>query len=113
MTTRIKLLLGSLSLAAVGIAAGVFAFSGGNANASVAEDDFNRDLQLASSTLNLNAPRVDPSLLTLEAKPQGAPQAAKTVKKGAGSRAVRSHSPTVRATPEMDVAAVDENSEQV
>jgi hypothetical protein len=103
-----------LSIAGLAVALGLAACSGSKATDSAKADDFKRDLQLASSTsMDLAGGKVDPALLnSLETKPQGAPQAAKVVKKGAGSRAVRSKSPTVRATPEMDVAATDENSEQ-
>jgi len=104
-----------LSIAALSVAAGLAACSGKGSTDAAKQDDFTRDLQLASSTtMNLAGAKVNPSLLnSLETKPQGAPQAAKTVKKGAGNRAVRSNTPTVRATPELDVAAVDDHSEQV
>ena len=104
-----------LSIATLSILAGLAACAGSKTTDAASQADFKADLQLASSTtMNLASPRVDPALLTsLETRPQGAPQAAKTVKKGPGNRAVRSQSPTVRATPEMDVAAVDESSEQV
>jgi hypothetical protein len=104
-----------LSIAALIVGAGLSACAGKGATDTAKKDDFSRDLQLASSTsLDLATPKVNPALLTsLETKPQGAPQAASTVKKGAGNRAIRSHNPTVRATPELDVAAVDENSDQV
>lgn len=104
-----------LSIAALTIAAGLSACAGKSATDAAKRDDFSRDLQLASSTtMDLAGPKVNPALLTsLETKPQGAPEAATAVRKGAGNRAVRSHTPTVRATPEMDVAAVDDNSEQV
>jgi hypothetical protein len=104
-----------LSIAALAIAAGLAACSGGRATDTAKADDFKRDLQLASSTtMDLAGAKVDPALLnSLETKPQGAPQAAKTIKKGAGNRAVRSKAPTVRATPETDVAATDDHSEQV
>jgi hypothetical protein len=103
-----------LSIAALALAAGLAACSGGRATDTAKADDFKRDLQLASSTsMDLAGGKVDPALLSsLETKPQGAPQAANTVMKGAGNRAVRSKAPTVRATPEMDVAATDDNSEQ-
>lgn len=103
-----------LSIAALSLAAGIVACGGGRADAAK-QEDFKRDLQLASSsTMDLAGPKVDPALLaSLETKPQGAPEAALTVKKGAGNRAVRSHNPTVRATPETDVAAVDESIEEV
>jgi hypothetical protein len=102
-----------LSIAALAIAAGLAACSGGKATDTAKADDFTRDLQLASSTtMDLAGGKVNPALLnSLETKPQGAPQAAKTIKKGAGTRAVRSKSPTVRATPETDVAATDESSD--
>jgi hypothetical protein len=104
-----------LSVATLSIVAGLAACAGSKATNAASQADFKADLQLASSTtMNLASPKVDPALLnSLETSPLGAPQAAKTVKKGAGNRSVRSHSPTVRATPEMDVAAVDENSDQV
>jgi len=103
------------SITAVTLAVGLAACSGGKSTDSAKADDFKRDLQLASSTsMDLASPKVDLALLnSLETKPQGAPQAAKTVKRGAGNRAVRSKTPTVRATPETDVAASDDNSEQV
>jgi len=83
----------------------------GRSSDTASQDDFKRDLQLASSTnLDLAGGKVDPSLLnSLETKPSGAPEAASTVRKGAGNRAVASHSPTVRATPETDEAAVEES----
>lgn len=104
-----------LSIAALSLAAGIAACGEGRATDTAKQEDFKRDLQLASSsTMDLAGPKVDPALLaSLETKPQGAPQAALTVKKGAGNRAVRSNTPTVRATAETDVAAVDESSEVV
>jgi hypothetical protein len=104
-----------LSIAALSLAAGIAACGEGRATDTAKQEDFKRDLQLASSsTMDLAGPKVDPALLaSLETKPQGAPEAALTVKKGAGNRAVRSNTPTVRATPETDVAAVDESAEVV
>lgn len=104
-----------LSIAALFLSAGIAACGDGRATDANTQDEFKRDLQLASSTtMDLAAPKVDPALLnSLETEPQGAPQPAPTVKKGAGSRAVRSQTPTVRATPEVDVAAVDETIEEV
>jgi hypothetical protein len=103
-----------LSIAGLAIASGLAACSGRRATDTAKADDFKRDLQLASSTtMDLAGGKVDPALLnSLETKPTGAPQAAQTIKKGPGNRAVRSKTPTVRATPEMDVAATDESSEQ-
>src|SRR6266850_3431738 len=93
------------SIAALSLVTGIAACSGGRATDTAKQEDFKRDLQLASSsTMDLAGPKVDPALLSsLETKPQGAPQAALTVKKGAGNRAVKSKAPTVRATPETDV----------
>jgi hypothetical protein len=104
-----------LSIAGLAVAAALTACAGKGTTDSGKKDDFARDLQLASSTtMNLAGGKVDPALLSsLETKPQGAPEAATTVKKGAGNRAVRSHTPTVRATPEPDVAAVDEQMNDV
>lgn len=104
-----------LSIAGLTIVAGLSACAGRGATDTAKKDDFSSDLQLASSTtMDLAGPKVNPALLSsLETQPQGAPEAAKTVKKGAGNGAIRSKTPTVRATPEMDVAAVDESSDQV
>jgi hypothetical protein len=101
-------------LPALSVAVILAACSGAKSTKVSDRDDFKSDLQLASSTVDLASPKVDPALLnSLETKPQGAPQVAKTIKKGAGSRAVRSKTPTVRATPETDLAASDENSNDV
>ena len=109
MQNPMKHLIPVLSVAVV-----LAACSGAKSTQASDKDDFKSDLQLASSTVDLAAPKVDPLLLnSLETKPQGAPQAAKTLKKGAGPRAVHSRTPTVRATPETDVAATDDNSDAV
>lgn len=88
----------------------------GRAKSTAQQDDFKNDLQLAaSSTMNLATPKVDPSLLnsSLETKPQGAPQVASTIRKAhSGNRAVRSHTPTVRSAPDMDVASSDESASE-
>lgn len=79
---------------------------------TAAQDDFKRDLQMASSTgVALATPKVDPSLLTLENKPEGAPAPATTLKKAAGPRAVHSPTPTVEADATEEVAAVEEAQE--
>jgi hypothetical protein len=102
-----------LSIVALSVAAGLIACGRGTGD-TASQDDFKRDLQLASSTnLDLAAPKVDPSLLTLESKAPAAPAPATTIKKGPGSRAVRSETPTVTATPDVDVAAVAEESAEV
>ena len=104
-----------LSIAALSLAVGLSACRDGQAADVAQQDDFKRDLQLASSTtMDLAAPKVNPALLTLsETKPNGAPQTSKVVKKGAGNRAVRSHTPTVRAKADVDVAAVEETNDVV
>jgi hypothetical protein len=81
-----------------------------DANADSNQDELNRDLELASATtMKLATPQVDSSLLsTLETKPIAAPAPAPVVKRGAGPRAVASETPTVEATPEEAVAAVEE-----
>ena len=107
MRSSIKLSLASLAFAAAASACG-------DAKATEAQSELARDLELASSTVALAVPKIDSALLgNLETKPQGAPEAAPVVKKGAGPRAVRSQTPTVRATPEMEVAAADEVIEEV
>lgn len=96
------------SLALLAIAAAVAACADASANAN--QDELKRDLELASATtMKLATPPVDSSLLTsLETKPNNAPAPAPVVKRGAGPRAVQSDAPTVEATPETDIAAVEE-----
>ena len=83
----------------------------GDARATTADDDFARDLTLASTTVNLAPAGVDSSLLALETAPKAAPEPAKTVVRGSGDRAVRSRTPTVRATPVVESAALEESDE--
>ena len=107
-TSRNRVSIVALAFTAAGLAA-----CGKAKSTDIAQQDLQRDLQLASaSTMNLAGGRVDPALLSsLETQPRGTPEARKTVKKGAGPRAVRSETPTVLATPDVDVAAVEENDD--
>jgi len=108
LTTGRKVSIAALAITAAGLAA-----CGKSPSTDAAQQDLQRDLQLASATtMNLAGGQVDSALLvTMETQPRGVPQAAKTVKKGAGTRAVRSETPTVLATPDVDVAAVEESEE--
>ena len=96
------------SLALLAIATAVAACADANANAT--QDELKRDLELASATtMKLATPPVDSSLLTsMETKPSNTPAPAPVVKRGAGPRAVQSAEPTVEATPETAIAAVEE-----
>ena len=108
MLTIRKVSIVVLAVASAGLAA-----CGKSGSAVATQDELQRDLELASAaTMNLAAARVDSSLLAqMETAPQGTPEVSKTVKKGAGPRAVRSEVPTVLATPDVDVAAVEESEE--
>lgn len=101
-----------LSISALALTTGIMACAEAPA-AEANKADLQRDLELASATtVNLAAPRVDSALLNaMETQPQGTPEAAKTLRRGAGSRAVRSQVPTVRATPVVQVAEVEESQE--
>lgn len=96
----------SLSLLAIATAIAACA----DANANAIQDELKRDLELASATtMKLATPQVDSSLLTsMETKPNNAPAPAPVVKRAAGPRAVESDAPTVEATMDDDVAAVEE-----
>jgi hypothetical protein len=99
-----------LSLATLVVAAAVSACA--DARATDADADLQRDLALASSTVSLAAPAVDPALLnSMETEPKGAPEKAPVLKKAEGSRAVRSRTPTVRAAPVEELAAAEETEE--
>lgn len=113
MRTTIKFSIGSL--AALAFATGIVACSDARATESPHEDELKRDLELASATtMNLAGPAVDPSLLnSLETKPTSAPEPITTVKKGAGTRALPSPAPTVRATPEVEAPAEEEGELEV
>lgn len=113
MGTRMKLVTPLRALGAVAFATAIAACGDARSTDVASKDDLQRDLELASATtMSLAGGRVDSALLnTLETKPQGAPQPATTVKKAAGNRAVRSRTPTVRATPEVELAAVEEVAE--
>jgi hypothetical protein len=101
-----------LHLASLAVVVAVAACSDASAN-DARNDELKRDLELASTTMNLATPAVDPALLSaMETRTLNAPAQATVVKRGAGSRAVRSQNPTVEAAPENDLAAVDE-TEQV
>jgi len=103
----------SKKIAIATLAVGLAACAGKKENDVAKQDDFKRDLQLASSTnMDLAAPKVDPALLTLETKPQGAPDVAPVLKKASGNRAVKSRTPTVHAAPTQEVAAEDETTQQ-
>ena len=94
------------------VAGGVAACTGAPANS--ASDDFTRDLQLASTAVDLAGPGVDSALLgQLETQPNAAPEQAVRVVRGSGERAVSSRTPTVRATPTMEVAAVERRLRRV
>lgn len=101
-----------LSLATLAIAAAVSAC--GDARANDADTELQRDLALASSTVSLVAPAVDSALLnSMETQPQGTPEKAPVLKKAEGPRAVRSRTPTVRATPVEELAAAESEEEVV
>lgn len=108
LTTGRKFSIAALAISAAGLAA-----CGKAPSTDAAQLDLQRDLQLASTTtMNLAGGQVDSALLVrMETQPRSTPQAAKTVKKAAGSLAVRSETPTVLATPEVEVAAAEEGEE--
>lgn len=107
LTTRSK-----VSIVALAAAAGLAA-CGDSRSTESAQLELQRDLQLASaSTMNLAGGQVDSALLvSMETKPQAAPETATTVRRGSGPRAVESDEPTVEATPDVDVAAVEVSEE--
>jgi len=77
--------------------------------AATNNDDFSRDLQLASSSVDLAKPAVNPANLNaLETQPTSAPQHATVLKKNStGNKIVRSDAPTRRAAPTTEVASTD------
>lgn len=106
MITRMK-----VSIAALALSTGLMACA--EKGSTSADQELKHDLELATaSTMNLATPRVDSSLLnSMETRLRAEPQPMHTVRRGAGTRAVQSQAPTVLATPDVDVAAVDESNE--
>lgn len=111
MRTTVRVALAALTL--IGIAGAIAACSDARADGSAANSDLERDLELASAaTLALAGRAVDSAnLSSLETKPASAPETSRVVKRGAGPRAVRSTTPTVRATPDPVPAAADGEGE--
>ncbi len=78
----------------------------GRTKTDAKNDALSKDLQLASSSIDLATTR--PNNITLspvEEMPLSKPERARSLKKAAGPKAVRSHTPTVRATPTTEAAA--------
>ena len=103
-TMTLKLALPALAVVA--------AAACGDARANDAtQNELKRDLELASATtMKLATPAVDSALLSaMETKPLRAPEPSTVVRRGAGTRAVRSETPTVEAEPELDLAAEGES----
>jgi hypothetical protein len=103
VSTSVKLSIGTLAVM-VGLGAC------GRTNTASNNDDFSRDLQLAGSSVDLAAPKVDPANLSaLETQPSSSTDKAAVVKKApSGNRAVASKTPTVRSAPTQEVAAADD-----
>ena len=93
---------------AVGLSAVVLAACGKNGASPnrAMNDDLKRDLQLASSSsLDLASQQASKSFALTEIPQSSAPSPAPTVKKGAGPKAVKSKTPTVKAAPEATIEA--------
>lgn len=105
MRTTVKVTLASLAL--IGIAGAIAACTDARANEPAADAELKRDLELASASITLASRGVDSANLSaLETKPISSPEKSRVAKRGSGTRAVRSATPTVRATPEPEPAAV-------
>jgi len=113
MRTAIKVTLASLSL--IGIAGAIAACSDAAASDTAKDADLTRDLELASAaTMALAGRGVDSAnLSSLETTPRSAQKAASVVKPGAGTKALRSTTPTVRATPAPEPAAAQGDGESL
>jgi hypothetical protein len=111
MRTSVKVTLASLAL--IGIAGAIAACSDARATETAKDPDLSHDLELASAaTLALAGRGVDSAnLASLETRPASAPEASNVVKRGAGTKAVRSKAPTVRATPVAEPAAAEGEGE--
>lgn len=91
---------------AVGLSAVVLAACGKNGASPnrAMNDELKRDLQLASSSgLDLASQQAAKGFALTEIAKSSAPSPAPTVKKGAGPKAVRSKTPTVKAAPDASI----------
>ena len=78
-------------------------------------DDLKRDLDLAASSATVLASAQSANAFSpTEVAPAAAPEIKKTLKKASGPKAIRSKTPTVKATPEpIEVAETEQPSLQV
>jgi hypothetical protein len=85
---------------------------GKDAARTTVNDDLKRDLDLAASSATvLASAQAANAFSPTEVAPAAAPEIKKTLKKGAGPKAVRSKAPTVKATPEpVEVAEAESPS---
>ena len=93
---------------AVGLSAVVLAACGKNGASPnrAMNDDLKRDLQAASSSsLDLASQQAAKGFALTEIAQTSAPSPAPTVKKGAGPKAVKSKTPTVKAAPDATIDA--------
>ena len=94
------------SMLAVGLSAVVLAACGKNGASpnKAMSDDLQRDLQAAaSSSLDLASQQASKGFALTEIAQSSAPSPAPTVKKGAGPKAVKSKTPTVKAAPDNSI----------
>lgn len=100
------------SLLAVGLSAVVLVACGKNGASPnrAMNDDLKRDLQLASSTgLDLASQQASKSFALTEIPQSSSRSPALTVRRGAGPKAVKSKTPTVKAAPD---ASIDSKAEE-
>jgi hypothetical protein len=91
---------------AVGLSAVVLAACGKNGASPnrAMNDDLKRDLQLASSSgLDLASQQAAKGFALTEIGQSSAPSSAPAIKKGAGPKAVKSKTPTVKAAPDASI----------
>lgn len=94
------------SMLAVGLSAVVLAACGKNGASpnQAMSDDLKRDLQAASSSsLDLASQQASKGFALTEIAQSSAPSPASTVRKGAGPKAVKSKTPTVKASPDNSI----------
>lgn len=96
------------SMLAVGLSAVVLAACGKNGASPnrAMSDDLQKDLQLASSSgLDLASQQASKGFALTEIAQSSAPSPARTVKKAAGPKAVKSKTPPVKAAPDNSIEA--------
>jgi hypothetical protein len=105
---RKSVLMVGIPVAVVGL--GIAGYAGVRSMNKNAGDPFANDLKAADAAgIQLATAQTSSKYSLSEIAPDSKPEPKTTIRKGAGTKAIRSKAPTVKAAPEATVAQVEEN----